>query len=224
MFIGARESSLPLRRNRGDEVSDIDFQNGFVVGMALKGKMGVGSNPVPITFYNGVGVYWSTYVTIVFDQPIDGSNIDITKTAFSITGKELGVTKNYAVSGVELFDEFRVGVKCADYKNVDDYLTITYNRTNGQIYGENGRPVLNFTRQFAPGYMMPKINISFLYVPIVVQTVQVNALVVLSENVQSIVQGPLPSGISLQYSGIRIEVPLGISLVSMSEAITTTPV
>jgi hypothetical protein len=96
----------------------------------------------------------------VFDQPIDGANIDITKSAFTITGRELGVLVNYAVTGVELLDEFRVGVKCADYKNVDDYLTIIYNRANGQIYGQNGRPVLNFTRQFAPGYMMPKINVS----------------------------------------------------------------
>jgi hypothetical protein len=198
----------------------IEFQNGFLMGLLLQSKFKSSDAPSPVTLYNGAGVYWNTYIVIVFDLPLADimpeENID----AFFITGKELGTEINYAVSGVELLDPYRLGVKCDDFKNVDDYLNISYISELGNLQGLKGDLVQTFVRQFAPQYMLPKVNVNQPY-EISLSIRQTVTLPAMAESLSVDTQEPIPIGLS-DTLNISINVSITVNLPIFMEDIDLT--
>lgn len=199
-------------------MSDINFQNGFLVGTLINSILKPIDTPVPVSIYNGAGIYWSTYVVIVFNFPLEETEMKKNIEAFAITGTELDVPKNYAVEDVELMDAYRIGVKCADFRDVDDFLTISYVQESGNLEGRSGKLVQTFTQSFAPTYVLPKIFVRMTYTPLSVAfQPPAIALAALTENLTVVAQEPTDASITEVFSPISINFSPSVSLGTFTE-------
>ena len=121
-------------------MSDIDFQNGLVVGMTLAGKNGlvgeageIDNSPHIISAEN-IDFYTTE---IVFDRALKSFIVAENLGAFMIMAETYWVISLFIVSDMETINTTTIRLTHASISNVDGVVLIGYNQDSGSIEGSN---------------------------------------------------------------------------------------
>jgi len=130
-------------------MSDIDFQNGFIVGMATRGLTVTRKevySPIPLTVNTGYGVEIYNKITIVFNKALNELEAG-NASAFTVLGHDSSnEVVEYAVSTVELFSGYTLVLTTDNFSTNRGTLSISYDAAVGNLSGITYLAVQTFSR------------------------------------------------------------------------------
>lgn len=133
-------------------MSDIDFQNGFIVGMATRGLTVTRKevySPIPLTVNTGYGIEIYNKITIVFNKTLN-TLLAGNETAFTVLGHDSSnEIVEYAVSNVELFSGYTLVLTTDNFSTNRGTLLISYDAAVGNLSGITSLTVQTFSRTCA---------------------------------------------------------------------------
>ena len=120
-------------------MSDIDFQNGLVVGMTLAGKNGL----VGDAFVTGPRIVSAENIDFVttqiqFDRNIQSFDTDVALDWFCILSEVYWVLTQFTVAGIEIVSSKVIRITHSDISNVDGIVMVFYNENKGNLRSESG--------------------------------------------------------------------------------------
>lgn len=143
-------------------MSDIDFQNGFIVGMATRG-LTKGIPAIRIISaengYNGEQFTWILVETNVEIGPVVSSeNIE----AFRVIGYKDWSLRIYTVYEVVKVNANTIGLRTANFEEVDMLLEVHYMQSTGTLKTSDGLQVNDLAGTFLVTFINAKIKIRVL--------------------------------------------------------------
>lgn len=134
-------------------MSDIDFQNGFICGMATKGLTRSGDSYKPL-IWNDVGVY--TYFYIDFKKSMDDFSIGMWNESCLIFG----------ITGITVTNVERVSASIFKvYANIANliYGVVILNKKTSVLTFSNGEQLPAFAAHFYVAGIAPYIQLKYCY-------------------------------------------------------------
>lgn len=152
-------------------MSDIDFQNGFICGMATRGLTkslysGIGPTVSVISAKNErLGALSTTWFTLEFSEPLQSFTSAENVEAFFVTGQKDWSLSVFKVVQVVAESSTKVAVQVEDFDKVDAYLNITYSSPNGTLRGVSGMDVPDTVVSILLQFQTPRIKArnTFIY-------------------------------------------------------------
>lgn len=140
-------------------MSDIDFQNGFIVGMATRGLTRGSPGIRIVTAENGHDGQLTTWVLITLNVDL-GAIVSAENTeAFRVVGYKDWGLKIYKVYQVLRIDTNVIALQTDDFDEVDLELEIHYMKDTGGLLTPQGFRVSDFAGRFFVDFSNPKIKI-----------------------------------------------------------------
>jgi hypothetical protein len=144
-------------------VSDIDFQNGFICGMATRGlTKGIPEIRI-VKAENGYGGELTTWVLVTLNVDL-GAIVSAENTeAFRVVGYKDWELKIYKVYQVIRADTNVIAMQTDDFDEADMMLEIYYMKVNGTLRTVQGLRITDFAGQFAVEFTNEKIKVRDMY-------------------------------------------------------------
>ena len=120
-------------------MSDIDFQNGLLVGMTLSGKNGL----VGDSFITGPRILSAENIDFVttqvqFDRNIQSFDTDDALEWFCILSEVYWTLTQFAITEIEIVSSKVIRITHSDISNVDGIVMVFYNANKGNLKSESG--------------------------------------------------------------------------------------
>jgi len=139
-------------------VSDIDFQNGFIVGMATRGLTRGSPGIRIITAENGHDGQLTTWVLITLNVDLGAIVSSENTEAFRVIGYKDWELKIYKVYQVLRLDANVIALQTDDFDEVDLDLELHYMKDAGTLRTPQGFRVSDFSGRFFVAFSNPKIK------------------------------------------------------------------
>ena len=140
-------------------MSNIDFQNGFICGMATRGLTKEGFDVKIVEAHNGYNGELSTWIVIElnleFGAVVSAQNTE----AFRVIGYKDWALKIYTVYEVVKVNAVTIAIRTDNFDEVDLLLEIHYMKQNGTLKTSAGVPIDDFAGIFYVQFSKPKIKI-----------------------------------------------------------------
>lgn len=144
-------------------MSDIDFQNGFIVGMATRGLTRGSPGIRIITAENGHDGQLTTWVLITLNVDLGVIVSSENTEAFRVIGYKDWEPKIYKVYQVLRADTNVVAIQTDDFDDADFMLEIHYMKVNGTLRTPQGFRISDFAGKFAVEFENAKIKVKDIY-------------------------------------------------------------
>lgn len=145
-------------------MSDIDFQNGFIVGMATKGltrnlyRDGAPVATVISSTNSYMGALSMTYIVLEFSEAIGSYTFALNSNAFWIFGYKDFVLTDFDLQDIIKISDTRFAFKLKNFSSCDGQMVFAYTASKGALQGVTG-PVKDFFYRAAVLFETPRIKI-----------------------------------------------------------------
>lgn len=124
-------------------MSDIDFQNGLVVGMTLAGKNGLMGDAY-LTGPRIISAENIDFVTtqVTFDRNIKSFDTEQALEWFCILSEVYWTLTQFTITNIEIVSSRIIQITHGDISNVDGIVMVLYNANKGDIQSQSGSEML----------------------------------------------------------------------------------